>query len=116
MPYIGEDFLPCSPGESDVLRQMDLAAFLNPLEQLVSATWACIALPDYTPDPDAADKVETAGLVQNISPNQLIQATYTTMGDFVAGARYELRARVVTNQGGHYEYWSYLSCLPDNGG
>lgn len=113
--YIGEDFAPCVPGEVDVWRQMDLAAFLSPVEELVSATWSCISLPKYVFDPEAATRLTTSGLVQNISPNQLITATYTKMGGFIPGARYQLIADVVTNQGERAKFWSFLSCFANPG-
>lgn len=115
MPYIGIDFAPCSPGEVSVERQMDLACFMNPLEQLVSATWSCVAMPGFTPDPLAATRVVTTGLINSIDPSDLITATYSSMTAPVAGARYELRVRVTTNQNAGYEYWSYLYCQPDKG-
>jgi hypothetical protein len=108
MPYVGTDLPPIDPATQTQMR-IDFVNALNPGEAPASVTYFGLkAVPNWVADPNAVNQILGGSVTHDDTG-----AYGTIKSGCVAGARYQLRAVIATNQGNSYELWSYFNCLPD---
>jgi hypothetical protein len=110
MPYVGTD-LPNNDPYTATQMRIDFVGALNPGEAPASVTSLKLSVvANWVPDPAAGTRIVPGSVAFDDTG-----AYATVAAGCVAGARYQLRAIIGTNQGNTYDLWSFFNCAPDPG-
>lgn len=98
--YVGRDFDPSDPGESEVY-SLDFSRDLDANEALTAATWTCSVASGS--DPSASSRISGSASVSGKTTSQRVTGLQP-------GVRYRLQAVATTTFGNTVSLWSHVTC------
>jgi hypothetical protein len=102
--YVGRDFDPCDPGESEVYT-FDFIKDIQKGDAVVSAVWTCeVAEISEGNDDAAAAMIDGLPTVSGTKTSQRVTGPK-------AGVVYALQAMATTRNGDHVSLWGHLPCM-----
>jgi hypothetical protein len=116
--YVGSDFDPIEPGETDTFT-LEFTSRLAAGEQVTSSSWAATVVntdPGATVDTSASSRVDGSATTTTQSDPVLGTRTFSNqnVGGCLAGNNYRLEATAITSNGRTLKLWSHVYCQAPN--